>query len=155
MTVVLLAVLALVACSDQGEGGEPPKSLCDLVQAGELPDGEQPAEGFPSQDDPDGDEVCRWKTTQGSELDFTVQEMVPVRIFGEHWKIQPRKIGGRDVYVIATGFTRKGGPVLQCTAAAARGNDLLRMEWRVPEPRGDLCAKFEPMLEKVAGRLPS
>ena len=152
-TVVLLAVLALAGCSDQGD--ERPESLCDLVQAGELPDGEQPAEGFPSQDDPDGDEVCRWKTTQGSSLDLTIQEMIPVSVVGEQWKIKPRQIGGRDVYVRASGYALPGREVIECTAAAQRGSDLLRIQWRVEEPRGDLCAKFVPVLEKIAGRLPA
>jgi hypothetical protein len=153
-TLVLLAALALAGCSDGGGDGERPQSLCDLVQAGELPDGEQPAEGFPNEGGPD-EESCEWKTVQGSSLDLTIQEYIPVTVIGEQWKVEPRQIGGRDVYVRASGYSLPGREVIECTAAAQRGSDLLRMRWRVAEPRGDLCAKFEPVLEKIAGRLPA
>ncbi|HEY3000814.1 MAG TPA: hypothetical protein VGJ44_00565 [Kribbellaceae bacterium] len=88
---------SLAGCS--GDEPDAAGNLCDLVRDGELPAGEHAAEGFPKPSDPGEDEGCRWETDKGSSLDLAVWKWLRAETLGEQWKVRPRRLGGRDVYV--------------------------------------------------------
>jgi hypothetical protein len=149
-TIPLLVALAVPACSpDHGQAAA--LDLCGLVRDGDLPAGEQLADGFPKA----GEDSCTWETGQGSSLRVSLWKDLSATALGEQWKVSPRRIADRDVYLRPTGFTEPGGPVIECSAGLQYGSDLLRLRFEVEEPRGDLCAQFVPVVEKIAGRLPS
>jgi hypothetical protein len=151
-TLLMLTALLVTACSADADDAADPRDMCRLVESGEL--GAPLRAGFPKPGD-DGDAACRWETERDDSLRIDLVEHLEPRFLGEQWKVSPRRIADREVYVAARGFTEPGGggEVLECSAGVAQGDDTVRITLGVDEPRGDLCAELTGLLKKVIPRL--
>lgn len=151
--MILTATLLLVAgCSDRpgtANGPVAERDLCRLVQPAELPHGEQSHDGFPKANG----QSCRWVTDQASVLTIDVTKLIEASLLGDLWRVQPRQVRNRDVYVRETPAGRAGGPQVECSAGFQQKNDTVKVRYRVGRPRPGVCDDLIVVVEKAIRRL--